>query len=161
MTRQSTSTVLLTLDHDRSRCYVCRQLLADSGGNPSSIRESHHVVPRAYGGTDGPQVDLCIGHHDLIHLIATKKISKSDFSYLLPKDSTHMRRVEYLSEVILKSYEKFAGDSNKRVTITFSLSASETENLSALTSFLGVRRSELLRRLIQEKHQTLFPKKKI
>ena len=45
------------------QCWVC-------GTTEGLCR--HHVVPRAYGGENGPTVHLCGAHHTLIHDLALK-----------------------------------------------------------------------------------------
>ncbi len=56
-----------------TRCYVC--------GKSKGMHE-HHVVPRAYGGLNGPTVDLCASHHTLIHTAALKgSVTKREAEY--------------------------------------------------------------------------------
>ena len=43
---------------------------------PLSMRQVHHVVQQAAGGTDKQTVDLCYTCHDTVHLIA-KKLMKA------------------------------------------------------------------------------------
>lgn len=50
--------------HESELCWVCNQ--------KGSI-ELHHIVPRAYGGTQGPQTSLCGNCHSGIHNLSFKR----------------------------------------------------------------------------------------
>lgn len=43
------------------KCIIC--------GTIKSIHE-HHIVPRAYGGENGPTVNICAIHHNIVHSAA-------------------------------------------------------------------------------------------
>jgi hypothetical protein len=137
-------------------CYVCGCRLADAGGDPSNIRESHHVVPRAYGGRDGPQVQLCIGHHDLIHLIATKRISGAAYTQFLTGEPKLDQAMLYLSSVIYEAHLRINNDPNKRITVSLSLSRTESARLSELADLYKVNRSRLLQALFEKEYSRVF-----
>src|SRR6478736_5733847 len=44
------------------RCWICDRMFS-----PNLRRNDHHIIPRAYGGVDGPQVSLCADHHSTLH----------------------------------------------------------------------------------------------
>ena len=48
-------------------CFIC---------NSKEGAHEHHVVPQAYGGTNGPRVVLCGTHHTLIHDIALQPLDQ-------------------------------------------------------------------------------------
>ena len=48
-------------------CFIC---------DSKEGAHEHHVVPQAYGGTNGPRVVLCGTHHTLIHDIALKPLDQ-------------------------------------------------------------------------------------
>jgi hypothetical protein len=137
-------------------CWVCGCLLADSGGDPSNIRESHHVVPQAYGGRDGPQVPLCLAHHDLLHLIAAKKISRKPHVQLLPVDKSLSDKLNYLSTVILDAHTKFSKDPNKKLTASVTLPKHQMDKLAKLARFLKVNRQSLLLKVVSDKYKEIF-----
>ena len=61
-----------------THCWIC--------GTPFSHdrqEERHHVIPRAYGGTNGPQVSLCDSHHSALHQIALKMYTGKSFFNLM------------------------------------------------------------------------------
>lgn len=47
-------------------CWICEE------GVPVTLDVSHHKIPRAYGGQDGPQneVAVCTRCHDVLHRVA-------------------------------------------------------------------------------------------
>lgn len=47
------------------RCCVC-------GKGEQEVIHEHHVIPQACGGRDGPTVDICAEHHNMIHVMAVK-----------------------------------------------------------------------------------------
>ena len=136
---------------------MCNSLLADSGGDPAAIREEHHVVPQAYGGKDGPVIPLCISHHDLAHLIATKKISQQEYSHLMPASRFFSSRLGYLSSVIEYAHSLTEKDPNKRVTISVTMSKSDLPAVDSLCSMYRVGRSELLRVLLKKELARTLP----
>lgn len=66
-------------------CWVCS----------SGIRfNEHHVIPRAFGGENGPQVTLCSDHHELIHAIANEIYPNDN-----PLDALSEHPIEYLGKL--------------------------------------------------------------
>lgn len=75
------------------RCFIC-------GGTDGL--HSHHVIPEAYGGSDGPQVPLCGTHHTLIHSIALQReLRCSD------PDLTRRQRILYLATCIARARQRW------------------------------------------------------
>jgi hypothetical protein len=64
--------------------------------------DSHHVLPRSKGGTEGPEVDLCQDCHRLIHTCAkAMKRGKSPDLMLAELDEEARGRAMGLIQVIL------------------------------------------------------------
>lgn len=143
---------------DPSKCFVCTCILADAGGDPGNIRESHHVVPRAYGGEDGPQVPLCLAHHDLTHLVAVKMIACKDYHCLLPLDPSHRQRLIALATLIKLAHSKFNQDPSKRLTLSIGMSRDEASQLKTLASTYGLSKSDLVKLLIKRELSRVIPK---
>lgn len=61
-------------------CLVCRCNL----DSPDAGKHLHHVWPRAYGGTDLPEVALCNRHHTYVHKLATRLVSMLSKGQILP-----------------------------------------------------------------------------
>lgn len=127
-------TTTLKLDH----CWVCLN---------TAYLEEHHVIPCAYGGTDGPTVTLCAschgGVHDLSHHIAhnqtpdTLLVMGND---IVPFWTAEMSpRFIYLARVIHLASERVAGSQNKPVKVGAIFDAETHRKLTALKSMLGVR----------------------
>lgn len=144
-------------DPDYDRCWVCGCLLADAGGEPTKIRESHHVLPQSLGGKNGPQVPLCIGDHDLMHLIATKKIAQTSYAPFLPKDPVQSDHLEYLSSVIHRAHVKLNMDPNKRIALGVMVSRASAAQVQALCDFHRLTRPQLLLKLLSEEYGRVFP----
>ena len=121
------------------------------------LRNEHHVIPRAYGGSDGPLVSLDSAHHDLLHLIADKISSRQPFKHLTTGFSKEsLERLMYLATRVAVAASTMGDDPNKRVPVHFTLSKSENEQLKQLTDFHRVSRERLLRELIRRSYITAF-----
>ena len=77
-----------------SICCVC--------GTRVSLHE-HHVVPRAYGGLNGPTVMICAVHHNLIHTAALNKNVTAREALLADHTEEQKIRLRELILVIRKS----------------------------------------------------------
>ena len=76
------------------RCIVC--------GVRKGLHE-HHVVPRAYGGLNGPVVDICGAHHTLVHNAALKKSQRDREAELEGHTEQQKEKLRELITVIRKS----------------------------------------------------------
>ena len=140
-----------------SNCWVCGNLLLDSGGDPSHLRHQHHVIPSAAGGIDGPQVSLDSAHHSLLHLVADKMMSGREWASLLeglPRGDRD--RLLYLSTRVVEAFKYSDGDPNKRVSITLSMSRRENAAVSSLAEFHGLSKTALIRKLLAEEYNLRF-----
>lgn len=113
------------LDH----CWVCGQKFLPAVGG--TYKEDHHLVPRAYGGGDGPTVSLCERHHKGLHNIALKMISGKSFHELLERDpqrsikenQTVNLKMIRLAEIVANAKRLTDNDPNKQAILTLSLGA--------------------------------------
>jgi len=75
-------------------CFVCH--------SNSIFADSHHILPRSRGGTEGPEVNLCQDCHRLLHSAAKKmKRGKSPDSLMLELNEAAKDRANGLIQVIL------------------------------------------------------------
>lgn len=140
-------------------CWVCQLKLSDSGGHPSCVRNEHHIVPRAYGGEDGPTVSLCSADHDLLHVIAEAMIARTSYEDLLSgfgRDKT--LRILYLSSVIKKADAAIGLDPNKRFIVNLELPPVCRVQMAKLKVSLGCRSyADLVTYLLEREHARRFP----
>jgi hypothetical protein len=155
-------TPLPKLNVHSDTCWVCEKLLLDSGGDPSRIRNTHHVIPQAYGGKDGPIVSLDSAHHDLLHLVADKILAKRPFEdLLLGLTAIEKERILYLATRVVVAAKFSDKDPNKRLSVIFSINAEQGVRLKELTKFHGVSRQELFTRMFEREYNSCFPKKSV
>jgi hypothetical protein len=141
-------------------CWICRKLLADSGGDPHTIRHEHHIVPRAYGGTDGPTVTLCTGHHTLMHNVALKLISnRSYFNLTLGMKAPEMERLLFLATRVQIAHDYASGDPNKRFPVVLGLDNQVKSQLDQLTNFYKLSRQNVIKRLITNEFNRVFQRR--
>lgn len=142
-------TETITLPH----CWVCGRRFNDVEPPGPAQREEHHVVPQAYGGTDGPTVSLCDGHHTAIHKIAIAwKQKKPHHQFLGTYDREQIAKLEYLAQVIFNAEQVTRDDPNKRLQVVLSLDSEMKTMLEALGRvYPGARsRAALIRTAIRE-----------
>src|SRR5690606_18118779 len=96
-------------------------------------REEHHVVPRAYGGTDGPLVSLCDGHHTALHKIAVALKSNKPYHQHLTRDPEQDQKLMYLATVVVNAQAATTGDPNKKTMVVVSLDGVLAEKLKRLS----------------------------
>lgn len=145
---------------DRRTCYTCERLFADCGGHPTIQRHAHHIIPRAYGGVDGPLTQVCLPCHDLLHKIANKMIHGKSYFHMLPPDPGYRGRLLFLSTRIQIAHDFASGDSNKASPMVIKLDPKTRLLLEELKSALKARSAEaLIVRLIRSAHSTTFPKR--
>jgi hypothetical protein len=96
-------------------CWVCEQRFTDVVPPGRLNREEHHIVPRQAGGTDGPQVSLCDGHHMKAHKIAGRFTASKPFHDLLSTEPTSYHpKLLWLAKKIHDAFELVRDDPNKR-----------------------------------------------
>lgn len=108
------------------------------------------MVPRAYGGADGPQISLCDSHHNMMHKIALALITKSNYFKYLSGSKEQDKRSLYLAATIQKSHALYSKDPNKRITVVSSFSSEEMKTIAALKKVLGLKsQSSVVRHAVQ------------
>lgn len=140
-------------------CYVCKREFAK---DPSLRPHSHHIIPRAYGGTDGPMARLCTGHHDLVHAVALKLISGGSYFNLtkgMPEEE--LLRLLWLSSRVQAAHAELSNDPSKKVLFTASWNKSTHQKLKELATLHKTNKANLLLSLIDRAYESSFPSKKI
>ena len=104
-------------------CWVCERAFTHN-----LTSHDHHVIPRAFGGTNGPQVRICTSHHGLLHAVAQVLVAngKVDISDL---DKTAAARLMFLATRAALAEMVTSNEPNKRVLTSFYLPASTNDEL--------------------------------
>lgn len=122
-------------DHKQSiilpHCWVCGAKFVDAGG--SAQREDHHVIPRAYGGTDGPEISICDSHHTVAHKIADHLTAGKSVFHLLNNTTQEQRtKLMWLATMISNAEIAMKDDPNKRATVMVTLTGVQQKRIDAL-----------------------------
>ena len=118
-------------------CYVCGVRFIDSEPPGSAIKELHHIVPRAYGGAQGPLVSLCATCHSKVHLLANS-LPEGNPELLNGLNNEQQSRLAYLANVIYNSKKMAIKDINKLLPISFKISREEAQRVDLLKKVLNV-----------------------
>lgn len=130
-------------------CWVCGSRFNDLQENAGpAMREEHHVIPRAYGGEDGPTVSLCDLHHATLHKIAVcMKTSKPYHQYTLKHSVSQKKKLIFLASKVYEAEQLTRNDPNKRTMLTLSLDGEMTKMIDDLKTVLpGVKSREAVAR---------------
>lgn len=147
-------------DHPQSKilphCWVCEAKFVDAGGKEP--RHDHHVFPRAYGGTDGPEVSVCDTHHTKLHRIAECFIaSRPHFKFLQGEQTEASRKLLYLATKVHEIHNLTKNDPNKATTQVLVLTARHQQMLDALKPVLKLRsREAVLLKALESLHSRHF-----
>ena len=141
-------------------CKVCNVELRSDGlptGNGLSL-ERHHIIPRAFGGENGPVVDLCSSDHQLLHSVALCMTSRKPFAQLISElNEMHKAAIMWFASRVAAAYEATKNDPNKRVQITMILSAKQAARLDKVSKTLGQSsRTKTLELIINEAYNRRF-----
>jgi hypothetical protein len=117
---------------DPDVCIVCLQKFADAGGRADILRHEHHLVPRAFGGQNGPTVMVCTAHHSLLHLIGTRLITNKPYFELMTHDPKQDQKLLWLGAQVQKAHAAFNNDPNKRITVPLLLDGATARKLARL-----------------------------
>ena len=112
--------------HSSSVCIVC--------GCKESLHE-HHVIPRAYGGTNGPTVILCANHHNLVHTLALKPRNTWDIECAHVGNSA---KIKELSQLIVDA-KRASKDIIKPLQFNFRLNVERGRKLKVLQTKLSAQ----------------------
>lgn len=123
----------MILDH----CWVCGAMFAPKG---SAQEEQHHIVPRAYGGSDGPVVSLCDTCHTRLHKAALCiEANKPVHTFITGLNQDQIQKLLYLSTCVVNAKLATKHDPNKRSMVVVQFTSKETEQLDALKKVLGAK----------------------
>lgn len=141
----------MILDH----CWVCNTKFAPKG---PAHEERHHIVPRAYGGEDGPMVSLCDTCHTRLHKTAVA-LSSNKPTYLLLQglNPEAQKRIYYLASCVVNAKAATENDPNKKTMVTLQLSGQETQKLDQLKRALNVpSRSAVILAAVESLYKRTF-----
>lgn len=132
-------------DHPKSmilpHCWICEVRFTSDGGTEQ--RHDHHILPRAYGGVDGPEVSICDSHHSTVHRIGECLINeKTHHQFLRGEPPKQVQKIMYLATRIHEIYLLTKNDPNKAVSVSLVLTARHRNLIDALKPVLGVRSRE-------------------
>ena len=123
----------MILDH----CWICGAKFAPKG---PAQEEQHHIVPRAYGGSDGPVVSLCDTCHTRLHKAALAIESNNPvFQFTTGLNQDQIQKLLYLSTCVVNAKLATKNDPNKRSVVVLQFTGKETEQLDALKKVLGAK----------------------
>jgi hypothetical protein len=126
-------------------CWVCETRFNDLKESPGdALREEHHVIPRAYGGTDGPTVSLCETHHGVLHKIAVAlKTKKPYFNLTANHTPQQVKKLMYLATRVYEAELLTRNDPNKRIMLMLSMDGDFARKVDDLKRVLpGVKSRE-------------------
>lgn len=141
-------------------CWACG---VDVRRNPNTKANDHHIIPRAYGGEDGPQVTLCSAHHSMLHDIEVAWYAKRDaqaralIESMTGQSEQLLLRVLWLASRVYLAHVTFESDHNRRVPVSVRLAKEDLALLNQLTKTLGLSREKVLRQALRTLHQQNFP----
>lgn len=108
----------IALDH----CWICKVRFIEAGGTEQC--HHHHVIPQAFGGTDGPTVSLCDSHHNKLHRIAVHlKSGKAYFPLLVGEPKENVQGLLYLANAVYNAELATRNDPNKSASAMVTLNA--------------------------------------
>jgi hypothetical protein len=107
-----------------NHCWICQvRFIGDGGTEP---REDHHIIPRAFGGTDGPTVTLCDSHHTKVHRIAEAlRYKKTYFPITKGESPDRVNKLVYLAVQIQNAYLALGNDPNKLASVMVALNGKQ------------------------------------
>lgn len=107
-----------------NHCWICHvRFIGDGGTEP---REDHHIIPRAFGGTDGPTVTLCDSHHTKVHRIAEAlRYKKTYFQITKGESPDRVNKLVYLAAQIQNAYLALGNDPNKLASVMVALNGKQ------------------------------------
>lgn len=109
-----------------NHCWIC---------SDRASLHNHHIIPQAYGGTDGPQVTLCASCHNGVHHVADGRVDMRpdywDTDERVVKSNT-------LVNLIVNARKLSSGSENKQVAITIILTSQQAKHLDRVKAALGL-----------------------
>jgi len=124
--------------NDGKPCYVCT--------NTDESIHMHHIIPREYGGLNGPVVPLHANCHNRIHKLADAIKTGSDFEQSKPKFK-NAREME-LVIVIVRAKQAHEADPNRRTNYTFAMNSVENLMVERLALHWGLSKVNSIKKSI-------------
>lgn len=146
------------------RCWVCG----------ASSTEDHHVVPRTYGGENGPQVSLCGNCHTCLHHISFMQglfdldtiISTIEATGKAVKGHTDIVGTEELARIWALSYTVYRSrflckDSpeGKNTKMALSMPWARKKRLEILAKSFGLSQVDTIHYLVDTTYERLISSK--
>ena len=130
-------------------CWVC--------GLTTSLEE-HHMIPRAYGGQDGPTITLCAGCHSSVHKLADYNAQDVSYAQKLLKtvNKKSLTRLVELAIIIAYSKQATKNDENKTIIFMDRFPASVNKQLKALAKILKKDQRTIVRLAIAQLYKHYF-----
>lgn len=130
-------------------CWVC--------GLTTSLEE-HHMIPRAYGGQDGPVITLCAGCHSCVHKLADYNAQDLEYAHKLLKtdNKKSLTRLSELAIIIAYSKQATKNDENKTIVFMDRFPASVNRQLKALAKVLKKDQRTIVRLAIAQLYKVYF-----
>lgn len=139
-------------DHPKSIqldcCWVCGTKFLRSGGQ--AIEESHHIIPRAYGGEDGPEVTLCETHHGILHRIASCLVRKKPyFMFVKGESKVAAEKLVWLGSQAANAEIQMKNDPNKSQSVLVFIDYTQKQQLEKLKAvYPNEGREKLMQRAL-------------
>ena len=129
-------------------CWICGSRLNTADPPGAASCEDHHVVPRAYGGSNGPLVSLCASCHSKLHRLAC---SNPPYNVAgITKTELEGQKLDYLARVAYNSRIAVSQDLNKKTIIMFKVSQAEAIMADRLKVLFNVtNRADVYRKAVQ------------
>ena len=139
-----------------SYCWACKNVF-----NAELLEHRHHIVPRAFGGVDGPQVSLCDTDHAILHKIALRLIAEKPFFDLLTKNQARDKHILYLAMIVANAKIATDNDPNKAQVVVLHLTKEYKDKLNELKQVMGkMSRQRLIEYAVDNLHNKFFITKK-
>jgi len=139
-------------------CWVCKQKFTEFGGAPNFFKHDHHIVPRAYGGSEGPTYSVCDSHHHALHQLAIRLEKVKPHYDLLTGSNESDRKLLWLATLIVNSKRLVENDPNKPILITLVAKSSTKKLLKELKSIYKCSYTSLIEAAIENLHSRHFRK---
>lgn len=107
--------------------------------------DMHHIIPREYGGENGPTIALSPTVHQTLHRVCFDDVKLQEFISLY---SSKKKLIEYLANAIRFSKDNFQKQQSNKVTIT--LTNSELEVLKAASDKTEMSVAQLVSKIVKQ-----------
>lgn len=123
-------------------CWVCELRFTDVVNPGPASREEHHIIPQAYGGSDGPTVSLCSNHHALLHTVAVMmKGNKSYHELLGGLTTSQQQKVMVLANYAYEAEQATRNDPNKQFLVSIVINRQQVDMIERLKKVYPKARS--------------------